>query len=208
MKNSEYKGLYDKYSKEKEPEVQQIEKQRQQKLNERNYDEMDNQSEISAITTQSNAQILGELQEMDVPIIGTSLTLNKGIQTDKDVRFNENQFYADEKSWQTELAQNNYAKGDDITLDITEEIKISNEHESFISNLSDEFDALTIADLKQMHKILLKVKNKNSSENLISQENNQQNLIDYDMNSLSKDELSKNDNELLLFSQNSGKFIF
>ena len=208
MKNSEYKGLYDKYSKEKEPEVQQIEKQRQQKLNERNYDEMDNQSEISAITTQSNAQILGELQEMDVPIIGTSLTLNKGIQTDKDARFNENQFYADEKSWQTELAQNNYAKGDDITLDITEEIKISNEHESFISNLSDEFDALTITDLKQMHKILLKVKNKNRSENLISQENNQQNLIDYDMNSLSKDELSKNDNELLLFGQNSGKFIF
>ena len=208
MKNSEYKGLYDKYSKEKEPEVQQIEKQRQQKLNERNYDEMDNQSEISAITTQSNAQILGELQEMDVPIIGTSLTLNKGIQTDKDARFNENQFYADEKSWQTELAQNNYAKGDDITLDITEEIKISNEHESFISNLSDEFDSLTIADLKQMHKILLKVKNKNRSENLINQENNQHNLIDYDMNSLSKDELSKNDNELLLFGQNSGKFIF
>ena len=59
-----------------------------------------------------------------------------------------------------------------------------------------------------MHKILLKVKNKNRSENLISQENNQQNLIDYDMNSLSKDELSKNDNELLLFGQNSGKFIF
>lgn len=83
IEKSEFKELYEKYAEEKSEEVKEKVQRRMEYKMERNYDDFENQSDVSMMTTQSNAQILGELQSLDVPIFGKSLVISKGVQTDE-----------------------------------------------------------------------------------------------------------------------------
>ena len=154
MKNSEYKDLYNRYDQEKGTEIDKRVSQRKEKNLERNYEEFENQSEVSCITTQSSAQILGELEEMDVPIVQSTPKLNKGIQTEtvkEEVKENINK----------SLISASTSSGSSVNNAWLAKIenKIIHENEDFWkTKLKDDFDNLTISDMREMHKIMLNLK--------------------------------------------------
>ena len=82
IEKSEYSDLYNKFSDERDREFQEDAERRAHHRNEQGYDDYENQSDISIMTTQTSAQLIGELQSLDVPVYATSLKLNKGIQTE------------------------------------------------------------------------------------------------------------------------------
>jgi hypothetical protein len=147
IEKSEYSNLYNRYDEEKGTEVDQRASQRK----ERNYDEYENQSDVSCMTTQSSAELLGELESMDVPIVHSALRLNKGIQTNEvkeEVKENKSQNLNDNS---TSSAHNAFVAEIDN--------KIVMKYESFWGEkLKDDFDEMTMADVKKMHKIMLCMK--------------------------------------------------
>mmetsp|Transcript_39884 Transcript_39884/g.39468 ORF Transcript_39884/g.39468 Transcript_39884/m.39468 type:complete len:231 (-) Transcript_39884:74-766(-) len=154
IEKSEYKDLYDKFSEEKGGEIDQRAHIRKEKKLDKNYDEFENQSEVSCITTQSSAQILGELEKMDVPIISNTLKLNKGIQTEvlkeeiKEVKESTNKsLVSASTASETPASSLWFSKFEN---------KVITENEQFWSKtLTDDFESLKISDLKEMHKIML-----------------------------------------------------
>lgn len=158
MKNSEYRDLYDRYSEEKGVEIDQRANIRKEMKNERDYDEFDNQSDVSCITTQSSAQLLGELESMDVPIIRNTLKLNKGIQTDhskEEEKESKNNYEKDKSQQSTSTSSSSVHNAFVSELDN----KIISKYERFWSEkLKDEFKQLNISDVEEMHKIMLNMK--------------------------------------------------
>lgn len=158
LKNSEYRDLYDRYSEEKGIEIDQRANMRKEMKNNREYDDFDNQSDVSCITTQSSAQLLGELESMDVPIIQNTLKLNKGIQTDhsKEEEKESKSNFEKDKSQQSTSTTSSSAHNVFVSeLDN----KIISKYEKFWSEkLKDEFEELNISDVEEMHKIMLNMK--------------------------------------------------
>lgn len=217
IEKSEYKDLYNKFEKEKKAETEQLANRREQIQRERNYDEFDNQSEVSIMTTQSHAQILGELQELDIPIIGASLTINKGTQTDNKPELLEDLF--DNKTPPIHTGVQVSSKIDTSEMDAlssafdtSPKVPLQNpiieENKAFISSLSENFESLTISQLKEMHEIMLNLKHHipakhiHQSDTLLSYAIHDSQKSNYD--SSTKSQTHKNHSEMLLFSENKG----
>jgi hypothetical protein len=106
IQKEEFKELYGKFADKKDNEVDARIQKRIEKKEQNDYDEFENQSDISMMTTQSNAQLLGELEVMEVPIMGQSLLLTKGIQTDEIVQSEDAQSLSVPEKDKSQLGSN------------------------------------------------------------------------------------------------------
>lgn len=162
IEKSEYKDLYDKYAEENGQEINDRVQKRQQMKKDRQLDDFENQSDVSVLTTQSNAQILGELEALDVPIICHSLTLSKGIQT--EVHFEEKKESRSDNFIQSdkEKSQKSCTSASSNSNPLISQIesKVFSENETFWKKqLKDDFESMTISEVKEMHRIMLDLKN-------------------------------------------------
>lgn len=162
IEKSEFKDLYDKYAEENGQEINDRIQRRQQLKKERQIDDFENQSDISIMTTQSNAQILGELQALDVPIICHTLTISKGIQT--EVHFEEKKECKGDNCGQSDkeksqLSCTSVSSSPNALISQIESKVFSDNKAFWKKQLKDDFESMTISDIKEMHRIMLDLKN-------------------------------------------------